>query len=109
MSQKNLTTHFERAVRFCVLDRADKNKSFSYWQWHNDNKEWMHYTPYITLQLEENYEIFKSDSAKNSFILTLSETNTKYLFDFSKMSQTNQKSGYSRRIKRGVSGKIEIS
>ncbi len=110
MVQRNLKTLYERSIRFSILnnsddDKTDKKKCYIYWQWLNDYKKWSNYPAYITIELENNYIKYTESNLSSSFFkLKLKETDTNYQIDFNKMSQTNEKSGFSRRIRR-IAGK----
>lgn len=85
----------------------DKNNDWFCWQWLNELNNWITYSPSIQIDLEKHFHIYKSSSKKNNgtFKIIINETKTSYLIDFVKMKQKNEKSGFSRDVKRVVSGK----
>ncbi|CAF0727501.1 unnamed protein product [Brachionus calyciflorus] len=109
LAQKNLITGYERKMRMCSSQKnnldeneSDKNSGWFYWQWLDENNNWNTYSPYTTIKLEENYSKFLSNES-NLFKITIDDLNRTFLFDFKKMTQTNDKTKYTRDIKRVAS------
>ena len=134
MYQRNVKTKYERRIRMCLkCDESvgktlkDKNKAtskFYYWEWLNDSNEYTSFSPYASILLEKNYQIKIKSSTDD--ILNTNKANTsvfdfkiftdnisstqieqslvEYTIDLDKMEQINKKSGFSRKIKRELSG-----
>ena len=108
--------------------------SYYYWEWLSEANEWISYSPYASSELEENFQLYSASTFSQNNT-TSTKTNTKnkkfdfnlflnanttakststttktavYEIDLNKMEQVNKKSGYSRKIKREMSGKDQI-
>jgi hypothetical protein len=146
MCQKNVKTVYERPVRFCVcsLDEGDdseedKNEDWSCWTWLDDNnKNWIAYSPYITVELETIFQKYtlnnhnnnnnkkKTGSTCNSTNIVKIKINdtqsskssrsrrveTTYTVDLETMEQTNERTKHTRKVKREISDatnlKVEV-
>jgi hypothetical protein len=98
MTQKNLKTHFERQIRYCIKSK-DENDYYA-WQWQDEGKRWISYSPKSVIELEEKYEA--DDEEMNLKI----NDNTSFKIDFNKMTQTNETTKTSRKIRRIKSGMV---
>ncbi len=127
--QKNLKTNYERPVRLtCSIQNsnsqsnADKNACWIYWEWLNENNNWIAYSPHTTIELEKNFQQYilqtknnnNKTSGNNLIKIFLNELKTtSYLIDFKKMEQINEKTNFSRKLRRQISDttniKIEIT
>ena len=104
----------------------DTTNSYFYWEWLNDAKKYTSFSPYASVELEKKFQIYnnlksvdiKSQAVKSSGSFDIKiynsdnqssnkivESLVAYKIDFDKMEQTNKKSGFSRKIKREISGK----
>jgi hypothetical protein len=122
LSQKNLKSNYERAIRMCIRDdqgnnseksedesdeKEDKNDRWIVWQWVNDTKKSVTYAPDIAIQLESSYREYKAAASAavgiNSKVkIEIPETKAEYTVDFNKMAQINSKSSFVRDVKRSV-------
>jgi hypothetical protein len=122
MFQKNMKTGFKRRIRMAIqtTEIEDKNEDISEfysWEWFDGNISYS-YSPYTSIELEKKFQIYKNSKSKknSSFDIKLHicdnqsnnqkliESIADYSIDFVKMEQTNKKSGFSRKIKREISG-----
>jgi hypothetical protein len=88
-------------------NEEDKNSDWFCWQWLNELNNWITYSPSIQIDLEKKFRLYKTgDGKKSDSTLKIIITNTSYLIDFVKMKQKNEKSGFSRDVKRVASGNI---
>ena len=127
MFQKNLKTKYERRIRICFKSNEKENEdkkvatsNFFYWEWLDDSNEYKSYSPYASLILEENYQNlkikknkadnildtfgFKTFSSNKTISNQIEESSIEYIIDLDKMEQANKRSGFSRKVKRELSG-----
>jgi hypothetical protein len=102
MAQKTVKTGFERPIRYSVKLENDDDDYYS-WQWEDDDKLWINYSPTNVLDFEKEFNTPNT----TSFDLKITDK-LSYEVNFSQMKQINKKTKFSRSIKRVKSGKLVL-
>jgi len=93
MVQRNKSTGWERRIRVCL--KGDKDSDFMTHLWQDESNSWCSYC------VDTCLEITKAIQEGNGSIET-ETTFVPFKLDLKKMTQTNIKTGFSRKIKRAV-------
>lgn len=98
--EKNKITGAERKIRMS-LKQSDSDKNWHTWMWLREDNNWLSYSPYTILKLENLYvQSLKNINSSNIFKINILDLKKSYIFDLQQMTQTNEKSKYKREIKR---------
>jgi hypothetical protein len=114
----------------------DKKNAWHLWQWLDETNKWINYPAFVTFHLEKAYNIYKLDNNNNNninntasnshsnnsnnrvnhfkFKLTGRQVSGKksppiYTINFKKMTQENDSTGFSRKIRRFANGMYKKS